>query len=247
MKNLPYLLLLILLSACTHPSTKEKENAKVATTVQKDTIMPDDKDSVLIDTYENYKLSKGDLKKLLKENPELNRDRFLQHPDITYYSRTNKNTLVFGSEVGQDNYYVIYAYFLKLKNGEKEYRRQRKTLIEIYQDINSIYWKLGGGGTYFGHQYSRILGYAEYSIWREKNNKDYFIKEYDIFKQKALYIAAFRQHIIDEIAANNTNGLTPDDKRKLRNTSFERVNELDQLISNYFYLKMAQEFQYSNY
>ena len=244
MKNLPYLLLLVLFIACTHPSTKEKAIAKTIDTAPKDTIMPGDTDSVLID--EDYKLTKGELRRILKENPELNDDEFPQHPDITYYGRANKSTLVFGSEMGQDNYYGVYTYFLKLKNGEKKCRQQRETLIKIYRDINSIYWKLGGGGTYFGHQYDRILGYAEYSIWKGKD-KDYYTREYDISKQKALYINALRQHIIDEIDANNSNGLTPKQKRELRNTMFEAVKEINNLITDFFYLKMAQEFEYSNY
>jgi len=244
MKNLPYLLLLVLFSACIHPSTKGKSTAKINDTIPKDITLPGDKDSVLID--EDYKLTKGELRKILIENPELNKSEFIQHPDITYYGRANKNTLVFGSETGQDNYYGVYAYFLKLKNGEKKYRQQRETLIKIYGDINSIYGQLTGGGTYFGHQYSRILGYAEYSIWKAKD-KDYYTRDYDISKQKALYINALRQHIIDEIVANNNNGLTPKDKRKLQSTTFKTVDELDKLITNYFYLKMAQEFEYSNY
>ena len=243
MKNLPYLLLFILFSACTHPSIKEKSIAKTTDTVQKDTIVPGDKDSVLMDDND-HKATKGELRKILKENPELNDTEFPQSPDIIYYGRSNESTRDYGSEVGRDNYYVLYAYFLKLKNGEKKYHQQRETLIKIYNDINFIHQKIKGGGTYFIHQYPRILGYAEYSIWKGKDHDDY-TREYDITKQKDLYIKALRQIIDDEL---NVDFDYPEkEKTKLKKELSEATGEINKLISNYFYLKMAQEFQYSNY
>ena len=103
---------------------------------------------------------------------------------------------------------------------------------------------LNGGGTYYGHQYTRILGYAEWSIYVYKENGNY-IKSYDITKQKGLYIRSLKQYLDDEV--NNDPELSPDEKTKKLKDLLGRVNVIGQSITTHFYLVMAQEFQYSNY
>lgn len=239
MKNLSYLLLLIIFTGCTHYSKKEKDPTKITAITKKDTIFPGDKDTLTLDSDGRFKFLKGTLRKIAKENPELNSADYIEKPDIAYSSSHN-----FGSEAGQDEYFVLYAYFLKSKNGEKKYQQQRQTLIKIYRGINSIYGRLARGGTYFGHQYSRILGYAEYSIYAAKDN-DYYIKKYSISKQKALYLNTLRQIITDELSADFD--FLEDEKPALKKELLKTVNELNNLITDYFYLNMAREFQYSNY
>ena len=118
------------------------------------------------------------------------------NPDQAYFNANDQEE--FGSEVGQDDYYVLYAYFLKQRNGVKEFVKQRQKLIDIYSNINSLFAYFEYGGTYFGHQSRRILGYAEYSIYLLPKTKDNISKTYDITIQKGLYIKSLRQPIKDE-------------------------------------------------
>jgi hypothetical protein len=101
------------------------------------------------------------------------------------------------------------------------------------------------GGTYFGHQAKRILGYAEYSISLLPKKEEDFEKTYAITKQKELYIKSLRQLIDDESRIDfNTLG---SDKVKRNNELNKIVDELNSLITDIFYLRRAQEFQYEHY
>jgi len=107
------------------------------------------------------------------------------NPDQAYFNANDQEE--FGSEVGQDDYYALYAYFLKQRNGVNEFVKQRQRLIDIYSNINSLFAYFEYGGTYFGHQSRRILGYAEYSIYLLPKTKDNISKTHDITKQKEFY------------------------------------------------------------
>jgi hypothetical protein len=195
-----------------------------------------------IETGESFKLTKEDFNEIVDNHPEFFQE-FTENPDQLYYNNNDKDG--FGSEVGQDSYYALYAYFLKQKNGVEEYSEQRKKIIDIYSKINSIFGHLQYGGTYFGHQYTRILGYAEYSIYLLPKDKNDFVKTYDITKQKNLYIKSLYQLISDEINIDsNTFGKNKIERKNVINVF---VNQIDSLITDNFYLQRAQEFQYSHY
>ena len=231
MKKSHYFLLLILISGCTHPGKKAQKPS-----IEKDIST----DSVITDTSSNYKINKGELKDIIKHHPELITD-IASQPDIAYHQQHDIN---FNSELGQDDYYLLYAYLLKNKNSDIKFRQQRIKLMSIYRAINTIYDRLNNGGTYYSHQESRIPAYVEYSINEGKNN-DYYIKTYDIVKQKSLYLNSIKQLITDEL--DNNADIPQTEKSQLKNKLFETVNGMNGLITNTFYLKMAQQFQYSNY
>ncbi|MDQ0067742.1 hypothetical protein [Chryseobacterium lathyri] len=166
-----------------------------------------------------------------------------ENPDYLY--REFGNRLNFGSERGKDEYYILYAYFVKQKNGIEKYSDQRKKLIDIYSNINTLFSYIQYGGTYFGHQQLRILGYAEYSIYLYSRNNDNIQKTYDISKQKALYIKSLRQVVDDEINIDHqTSDQQKADRSKKMNTLIDKLNEQ---ITNNFYLQRAQAFHYGNY
>ncbi len=155
------------------------------------------KDTLIItteigDTLQYYK---NDFNKIVDKHSEFFED-YPDNPDQAYFNANDQEE--FGSEVGQDGYYVLYAYFLKQRNGVKEFVKQRQKLIDIYSNINSLFGYFEYGGTYFGHQSRRILGYAEYSIYLLPKTKDNISKTYDITKQKEFYIKSLRQLIKDE-------------------------------------------------
>ena len=192
------------------------------------------------DTLQYYK---NDFNKIVDKHSEFFED-YPDNPDQTYFNSNDQEE--FGSEVGQDDYYVLYAYFLKQRNGVKEFVKQRQKLIDIYSNINSLFAYFEYGGTYFGHQSRRILGYAEYSIYLLPKTKDNISKTYDITKQKELYIKSLRQLIIDESKIDfNTLG----QEKKIERTKILNsiVDELEKLITDNFFLRRAQEFHYGYY
>lgn len=193
-------------------------------------------------TGDTLKYSKKKFSAIVDTYPELYSDN-TQDPDPTYYCNADKKG--FGSEVGQDEYYVLYAYFLKQKNGVDKYAERRKKLIDIYSNINSLFGQLQYGGTYFGHQASRILGYAEYSIYLYKYYENNLSKTYDISKQKALYIQSFRQLVNDEIQIDNET--LAQEKTMRKKELNDIVGNIDKAITDNFYLRRAQEFQYEHY
>jgi hypothetical protein len=195
-----------------------------------------------------------DLKDFIRHRPEL-MSEYANEPAIEYakikltpdeLDQQKGSDYSFSSEVGQDAYYSLYAYFMRFRNGDKIYAAQRAKLIKLYDDINAIFDKLSGGGTYFGHQETRILADAEYAVsLYPKNKDDYYVKTYNIAAQKQLYINALKQRIDDELSTN----IELSDKQRAATKAdlYQTVNDINGLISEYFYLKMAQQFQYSKY
>lgn len=187
--------------------------------------------------------TKQQFNQLVDNHPELT-DEFTEEPDRVYYRFGNNAE--FGSEVGQDKYYELYAYFLKQKNGVGKYDAQRKKLIDIYIAINALFQRLQYGGTYFGHQYARLLGYAEYSVYLYKEaEEERFYKTYDVAKEKKLYIESLRQLVRDEEQIDVEN--SPSEKAVRSKELNGMVDELDKAITSIFYLRSAQEFHYHYY
>ncbi len=268
MKLLAFLSILFF-CACKNSTTTNSVPPITDTVIARDTIVANtdskidkekfytNKDTIIISTLNNdtVKYSEKDFNDIVDNFPALY-SNYPDPPDITFQSSKNfadiidssgnTNHVSFTSECGQDVYYTLYAYFLKQKNGEKKYAVRRKTLIEIFNRINSIFGRLSYGGTYFGHQYPRIEAYAEYGVYWYSKRDDFFTKTYDIAKQKELYISGLKQIIIDEESIDYN---TIDKKEKLnrRKELFKMVDEISSLVTDNFYLKMAQGFHYEHY
>lgn len=214
--------------------TTHNENSRFYTS--SDTI------KVISETAGTLKYSKEEFNWIIDSHPELFTVN-TEDVDRTYYCKGNSEE--FAGEAGQDSYYILYAYFLKHKNGTDKYSNQRKKLIEIYLNINTLFGQFEYGGTYFGHQKFRIPAYAEYSVYLYSLYINDFEKKYDITKQKEIYIKSLRQLITDESSIDNeTTGSKKDKRTKDLN---KIVDNLEGLISDIFYLRRAQEFHYENY
>jgi len=212
----------------------DKNNAKYYTA--KDTIL------IEVGNAHSLKFSKAEFNDIIDRHSEFTND-FIPEPDQAYMSNGVKGK--FASEAGQDNYYILYAWFVKQKNGINKYEVRRKTLIDIYSNINSLFGSFEYGGTYFGHQYARIPGYAEYSVSLYKQSEKNLVKSYDIAKQKDLYITSLRQLIEDE---NSIDPETTGTDKILRKKELnEIVDKIDKAITDNFYLRRAQAFQYKYY
>ncbi len=255
-QNIATVVLMTGLLGCNQqPKTDSALTAKqVGKTVQNDTVSTTQKtdnskyhtstDTLKISTemVGTIKYSKDEFNRIVDNHPEFFTN-YWEDPDKKYYC--NGDSREFASEVGQDDYYVLYAYFLKQKNGADKYAVMRKKLIDIYTNINSLFQRFQYGGTYFGHQYPRILGYAEYSVYLYSEQSDNIEKTYDITKQKDLYIKSLRQLIDDESKIDNE---TLGKEKVERNKELNKiVDDLSKIITDNFYLRRTQEFHYEHY
>ncbi len=218
-------------------------------------------DSLVITTQNNdtLKYTKAGFNEIVDNFPELY-SKYPVNPDLTYacsnpikeLSANNGNIkhISFSSETGQDKYYILYAYFLRKQFRLDQYDKQRHNLVVIYNDINAIYGSLNFGGTYFGHQYRRIAGYAEFAIYQYNQNSGYYDKDYGIKKQKVIYINSLRQFVRDELADEkkfNQAIISMKNKNELRSSLEKLIKEIESLITDNFYLKNAQRFQHTYY
>ena len=190
-----------------------------------------------------YKYERTIYNQIIDNHPEFFSDN-PEEPEVSYQISADFEN--FGSETGEDNYFVLFAHFLKKKNGTENLKKERNKLIEIYTRINSIFQRLQYGGTYFGHQYYRILGLAEYSLYQMPKNNIKFEKTYNISKQKELYIESIRQLATDENSIDSET-IGEENKRQRLHELNQEIDELDNLLSDIFYLRKAQEFQYRYY
>jgi hypothetical protein len=253
-------LIFALFTNCTHEnnvSKKESIPLKAKETIQVNEVKTIYKDSLIIPFRENDTLtySGAEITAILNCYPELN-SKDVSHPDFAYMTSKNKfgyldsvskeNCHGFFSELGRDAYYILYGYFLnKRYNSAAKFDKPRKGITEIYEIINRVFGRLKRGGTYFGHQYKRIRGYSEYSIYRLNKYEDELAKQYDITKQRELYINLLNQRIEDEIQADK--GLGKDEKLEEKKALFELTDKLKTLILDSFYLNETLEFQNSHY
>lgn len=188
---------------------------------------------------EHYKYSRTAFNDMVDLHPEF----FLEvpiHPDQSYYEENNDPD--FEDEFGQDTYYVLYAYFLKQKNGVEKFSIQRQQLINIFTKINSLFANLKRGGSYFSHQKCRILGYVEYAIYLIKSTSS---EKNDFNVQKALYLQSLKQ--LTESECNLDPYSTENEKRGRIKFLNSIVDELDSMITDYDFLIQAKEFHSNNY
>ena len=238
--------------SCTNQTKQSDKMQRIDTTAKVETTNKIDiskyyttQDTLIIATEigDTLKYGKEEFNEIINNHPELVSDN-IQNPDQVYHCNGEKEG--FNSEVGQDGYFMLYAYFLKNKNGDKKYSERRKKLIDIYSNINSLFGHFEYGGTYFGHQQARILGYAEFSVYLYKLNERYGIsKTYDISKQKELYIKSLRQLVSDESQIDfNTTGQEKIERTKKLN---KIVDDIEKAITDNYYLRRTQDFHYGHY
>jgi hypothetical protein len=206
----------------------------------------------------NQKLeySKNELNKIEKLFPILN-EKIVRDPNETYWfsgvwkecinEKGEKETFSFGSESGQDEFYLLYAYFHKKQNGDDKYKTERRNLVELFRAINGIYERLNYGGTFFGHQHMRLIGQVEYSIYLLDNNKEFYEKKYDFKKQKINYIKSLMQYIEDEESQNIESQINKKEAKERIKIFEQKLDLIQRLATNYFYLNQVQKFEIENY
>jgi hypothetical protein len=232
------------------PSRRSSKDSSISTfTKSVDSSLFARKDSVLVVGYDSGTYSRGEFNDIVIHFPELYSLPTVD-PDIAYYGSVFSgkigNGVRFNSEVGQDEFYTLYAFFLRNRDTGQGLAGSRDTLIRIFEEINDIFGQLNHGGTFFGHQAYRIFGYAEYRIYMLSRNTDEFRKEYSITSQKANFTNQLRQQIVDEIGVDNLL-LGKNEKEDKRQDMLKSVRKINDWIGNYFYLKAARQFMYEYY
>ena len=242
MKNIILFSLILTVFSCSSSSKQTDETIIIDTIQQVSKFQTIDRtkyyateDTVFIETEIDATLiySKEEFNQIVDNNPQFF-EKSPYNPVTTFHCNVGKD---FVSEAFIDKYFILYAFFLKQRNGIEKYKQQRKQLIDIYLNINSLFQHFSGGGSLYTHQYYRILGHAEYSVYKFQFSEP---ERYDISAQKELYIKSLRQLIEDEVDDNK-------EKPKRMKELNKIVDNLDKLITNKFYLREAQEYHYENY
>ncbi|MDQ8005662.1 MAG: hypothetical protein REI64_12735 [Pedobacter sp.] len=177
----------------------------------------------------------------------------VESPDVAYIDRPKpldvnndeeKDFLSFGCEVCKDDYFLMYAHFLKNKNrGEEAECRER--LINIFRLINELHRTLNQGGTYFSHQHYRIYAYAEYAVYLKIYYGEDYEKKYPVTLQKSFFINSLKQLILDDEKHNKE--VLQSEKKRRKSKMLENLTDLNKLISDHFYLEQSQKFNYKQY
>jgi hypothetical protein len=208
-------------------------------------------DSVLIEfpDFDSVAYTRGEFNNIVVHFPELY-SSLIYDPDIVYYGSvfSGKISTVdgFNSEAGQDQFYRLYAFFLRNRDTGQALAGTRDTLVRVFEEINGIFGQLNHGGTFFGHQSYRILGYSEYGVHLISQNMEESKKGYSITAQKTNFINQFTQQIVDEIGVDNLL-LGKHEKEDRMQEMLKSVRKINGWISNYFYLKEARQFMYEYY
>jgi hypothetical protein len=174
---------------------------------------------------------------LISAIPELIRNPPL-HPDTSYRHCQSCSEFGLETEAGQDIYYSTYAYLLEKKNTGRIAANQRDTLTKIFNNINGIYEDLEHSGSYYFHQYVRIPGYVEYSIysWRHhRKTSPQKITKKQLLSDLRDEIARVTEESSDEFTSTSQIKTT-------RNRLQYEIDDLAKLIANPFYLQQAINF-----
>lgn len=206
------------------------------------------KESVLLASFEGDTVNvlKDDFNDVVRNHPEF----FVEFPNDPYVTYSSiPSSVEFGSEVGQDMYYLYYAYFLRNTNEmykiDDDFNHQRNKIMIIYTRLNRMFSLLDGGGPGYMHSYRRTFGEAEYAIYLYALTRKDFTVKYDITKQKELFKQTLQQIVSDRLGS--TFDIHETENPKLKKELFALINEIDSQITDSFYLTQAQQFYYGNY
>lgn len=248
-KSLLLIFLIPLFSFCTGKVSKAQD-IPVADSISMSPLSYNDEEvdekaiKIEIDSF-TYSYSKEIFQLILDSFPQLQaKGKIVESPDTAYYKYPPYvKGWTFGSEAGEDEFYLLYAYFLRKKTRNK-YKEERDNLINIYRNINGFFGTYYYGGTGFGHIYARIVGYAEYDAYcYPQESKKY--RNDDFLRRKKTYIDSLKKIADKQLAEERIiNG--EETARERNETLHSEINELEQQIINGYYLAKAISFENSH-
>jgi len=185
------------------------------------------------------KYSNQDFQSILRNFPSLQDEKkYIVKPDKAYEQyMSSPFTYSFGSEAGEDEFCIFYTYLLrnKIKNNNIE---KRDLLIKLYRKINEFHHVLSFGGTFYGHQYIRLVAYAEYSS-RYYEPMDY----YDDF---TFHHNRYFKHLYD-LVGNTLKELPESEKEGMEEKLKSLIAEIRKLTMERYYFHCAVNFNASFY
>ena len=146
----------------------------------------------------------------------------------------------FTSEVGQDDFYVLYAYFLKKVNDSDGYNAERDDLVRLYHKVNQLCALSSYGGTYYGHMQLRLNAYTEYSLLKKINNT---YKPGPISKTGFITLLRTKFEKIED----GDPATSPEEKIKLKKELNSIIGDISSLITTDFQLNETKLFFEDNY
>jgi hypothetical protein len=160
---LVYSILPLLFSSCNNIKS-DKISELADTTVN---FLPQDSNKNFIilefrgDTLQT--LSKSDYEDILKNELQEIVEYKTLSPDSLYHIQANR-TLNYGSEQGQDLYYLIYAKYLSENMNKDIPEKAKNDLEEIFHSVNVFMNENGLLGLGFFHMSQRITAYAQHEL-----------------------------------------------------------------------------------
>jgi len=202
--------IVLLICGCNITNNKDqKERTSAENISDKDAIVLEyDKDILLTLSTSEYD---SIIKYQLVEIPQHNK----LSPDSLYYKKAS-NTLQYGSEQGQDLYYLIYAQYLSLNDNKHIPVKVKNNVEELFYDINLFMETNIGLGSGFYHMIHRIPGYVHYELLDydadktqsqpNKTDKENFIKKLQLqIKDTTDYRLSYLIEEIDQITETDFN------------------------------------------
>ncbi|KGO94978.1 hypothetical protein Q766_02380 [Flavobacterium subsaxonicum WB 4.1-42 = DSM 21790] len=162
--------------------------------------------------------------------------------NFTSLDQYNDIKIYFSSEIGQDDFCLLYAYFLQQLNGVEKYQKERLALFSAYRKINKLKWYYQHGGTYFGHMHDRIYGYAEFSVYAF--DKD-LVNNTNISKEKSVFISQLKKTFIQKLKEDADT--MPKDRLEHEKEMIKIIDEMSTDITNAYLLKELKQFYADNY
>ena len=212
----------------------------------------DDSITIIGNTYDTLRYDRKTFNEIIDHFPTLPRNPPLR-PDIawslsgTFKTFTDVNgeskTISFSDEVEQDEFYMLYAYFVSKQYPCANSGKLKTTLEKAYRVLRNVYLSIEGFGTYFTHQYRRIAGYAAFDAYWAKCPPEPG-EEPGFQKQKELFLRTLRAELVDLIRYGQYFGTEIPVKTK---EVLDDLQELDLLITDYFILRRVQAYRYSYY
>ena len=118
-------------------------------------------------------LSKSDYEDILNNELQEIVEYKTLSPDSLYHIQADR-TLNYGSEQGQDLYYLIYAKYLSENMNKDIPEKVKNDLEELFHSVNVYMNEIGllGLGSRFFHMSHRIPAYAQYELIGYNQKKD---------------------------------------------------------------------------
>lgn len=169
-----------------------------------------------------------------------------------YINQEGKEKIIdFDTPLGADEFYLLYTFYLKQKNGDEKFKKERDKLVELYEKINWVSTSWSASTQYLFHQYRRLHGCVEYSIYLLRVNK-ISNNEYNFQEQKKLFIKSLTQNVVrrrDEYLKEYPDYYDKQSIKKQTKKILDEIKILEKLITNSFYLEQTINFEreYYNY